>query len=473
MFRQQLARINPGITKCSYFWTFTPCLSPLSALGTEALPGPTSTFSSSVPPFAQTVEQQSGTTPGVSKAASILQPTNSRSAREMESSQGSAVGAARSTDTEAILDSLDARLEQKRNGYGHHLKNEFCNPWPSYRHPSLWDVAKMLFTMRTSAVPRIPQPSVERMDWDRIRSPPSSHIQATWLGHASFLVQQEGLNILTDPVFCDRASPLQWIGPQRYTPLPFRIEELPSIDYVLISHNHYDHLDSYSVKALIERSGGDKIRWIVPLKLKSTVVSLGVNPKQVTELDWWESCFAETPLGGKSLRIVGVPAQHQTNRHVFDRMSTLWCGYAIIGSQERFYFSGDTGYRYLPEGDAYSEEEETASRCPAFREIGDELGPFDLCCIPIGAYNPRWFMSAVHVSPEDAVELFKDLRAKRALAMHWGTFVLTGEPVDEPPKRLYDAMVKKELNPEDFVAVKHGATCDTSEEGVRPQLKVT
>lgn len=135
--------------------------------------------------------------------------------------------------------------------------------------------------------------------------------------------------------------------------------------------------------------------------------------------------------------------------------------------------AGDTGYRYVPEGDAYSAEEEAATRCPAFREIGEELGPFDLCCLPIGAYNPRWFMSAVHVSPEDAVELFKDLRAKRALAMHWGTFVLTGEPVDEPPQRLHEAMIKKNLNPEYFVAIKHGATCDTSEESIRPQLKVT
>lgn len=126
--------------------------------------------------------------------------------------------------------------------------------------------------------------------------------------------------------------------------------------------------------------------------------------------------------------------------------------------------TGDTGYRYVPEGGPYSEEEQNAERCPAFREIGEEFGPFDLCLLPIGAYEPRWFMSAVHVSPEDAVELFCDTRAKRALAMHWGTFVLTEEPVHEPPQRLRQAMDTKGLNPGRFVALKQGATLSTSEE---------
>ncbi|MDX1709014.1 MAG: MBL fold metallo-hydrolase, partial [Desulfobacterales bacterium] len=232
----------------------------------------------------------------------------------------------------------------------------------------------------------------------------------TWIGHATVLLQVAGYNILTDPHFSKRTSPVQWAGPERVAPLGLALEDLPPIDIVVISHDHYDSLDEQSIKKLRQRPGGDKTRFYVPLKLKNWFAIRGVD--RVFEMDWWDRRHDER------LEIITVPVQHWSKRSIFGRNKTLWAGWVIQTGDFRFIFVGDTGY------------------APHFKEIGEKLGPFDLAAIPIGAYEPRWFMKYHHVNPEESVQIHKDLRSKQSVAIHWGTFILTDEPLDDPPQRL-------------------------------------
>lgn len=269
--------------------------------------------------------------------------------------------------------------------------------------------------------------TVVQPDREVINHPPSHGLTVTWIGHATLLVQFDGLNILTDPIFSERSSPVQFAGPKRYTPLPISVADLPTIHAVLISHNHYDSLDKYTVRAL-----GDDLTWFVPLGLKKWFRARGIN--NVIELDWWD----EFELGG--LTFVCTPTQHFSGRGLFDRNKTLWSGWAVLGSNRRFWFAGDTGY------------------FSAFKQIGERYGPFDLAAIPIGAYNPAWFMNPMHVDPEQAVQVHQDIQAKQSLGIHWGTFLLTDEPVDEPPKLLQRAVNELGLRKESFITLKHGET---------------
>jgi L-ascorbate metabolism protein UlaG (beta-lactamase superfamily) len=255
----------------------------------------------------------------------------------------------------------------------------------------------------------------------------------TWIGHASFLLQLKGVNILTDPHLTGRASPLSWIGPKRVTPPGLALEDLPVIDMVFISHNHYDHLDASTVKRLHEKqNSGRNPHFFVPLGLKIWFTRLGIS--KVTELDWWES----TQSFGFTL--YAVPTQHFSARTPFNKNKTLWAGWVIAHPEFKFFFAGDTGYS------------------PDFLEIGRRLGPFDLSALPIGAYEPRWFMKAMHINPEEAVQIHRDLNSRYSVAMHWGTFNLTDEPMDEPPKRLVAAREAAGLAPETFFLMQHGQT---------------
>ena len=430
----------------------------------------------------------------------------------------------------------------------HHGENGcFRNPWPSYKEygPTdfLFGALPELRKVDTYALPTV-TPA-----WAEIASP-SEALQATWCGHACALVQAHGFNILTDPVFSDRASPVQWAGPKRFTPPPCGIADLPPVHMVLLSHNHYDHIDSGSVRALLRKevdalrddsvsiSGAREsppgpysarpfmgTQWIVPLGVKPLLVSLGVRGDRVVELDWWDAyCPAVVPAGGSGsvgsspassrrglnplaaagayhrrdgtapltpltdssrisddavLSVVAVPAQHQSARNAWDRNRSLWAGFVVVAEAEpaaaaaavksdastappaapvRFYFSGDTGYRSVPrETTAPSPSAPAAApACPAFSEIGRALGPFDLSFLPIGAYSPRWFMSSFHANPDDAVEMHVDVRSKRSIGMHWGAFMLTDEPVEEPPEALRTAAVRANLGTDEFVAVVAG-----------------
>jgi N-acyl-phosphatidylethanolamine-hydrolysing phospholipase D len=256
--------------------------------------------------------------------------------------------------------------------------------------------------------------------------------RVTWIGHATLLVQWQGKNILTDPHFTERASPVNWAGPRRVVPPAIQITELPPIDVIVISHDHYDSLDTESVLQLSLHH--PQARFFVPLGIGRWLVAKGIPEAQVEEMDWWEERMF------KGLTVTATPVQHWGRRSPWNTNENLWAGWAIKGGGFNFFFVGDSGY------------------VPHFKEIGERLGPFDLAAIPIGAYEPRWFMNFAHVEPGESVKIHKDLRAKRSVAMHWGTFVLTDEPLDEPPKELVKHLEKAQLQPEDFFVLKHGET---------------
>ena len=249
-----------------------------------------------------------------------------------------------------------------------------------------------------------------------------------WVGHASILINHSDLTILTDPQFSEYASPFSFIGPRRITPAPFALSDLPQIDIVIISHNHFDHLDEHSIRQI--SLDQPKAKFLVPLGLKKLLVKWGV--KDVTELDWWQQ------IKIKGTTFQPTPVQHWSKRSAFDRNKTLWAGWMTQWQDYSFYFTGDTGYSN------------------DFKEIFKKLGAPDLAAIPIGAYEPRKFMRSSHINPEEAVKVFNDLGAKYAIAIHWGTFKLTLEKMDEPPHRLEQALESAGVSKTRFKVLKHG-----------------
>jgi len=306
----------------------------------------------------------------------------------------------------------------------------YSHPWPGYAQRGLVDVIKWKSKFAKVVVDKeeldrhLP---VVPMNWDLIRNPNPNSVLCTWIGHASMLIQMDGKNILADPIFSNRCAPTQWIGPQRVRPTPCAVSDLPRIDMVLISHNHYDHLDHATVVAL-----GNTPQWIVPMGMKKWFESCGIT--NVVELSW-----SEQVVTSSGLTVVSAPCQHWSRRGVRDVCKALWCSFVVLGSK-RVYFSGDTAY------------------CPAFKETGEEFGPFDLACIPIGAYEPRDFMCVQHVDPEEAVQMHIDLKSKHSVGMHWGTFILTDEPVLEPPQKMAEARRAKGLPDDAFIVLYIGET---------------
>lgn len=258
-----------------------------------------------------------------------------------------------------------------------------------------------------------------------------SHV--TWIGHSTLLFVHDGLTVLTDPVFSGRASPVQFAGPKRVVPAAYEPEELPDVDIVVISHAHYDHLDVPGLRRLAALQ--PDIRVVVPLGLAAPVRDTGFA--DVTEIDWWQQDERE------GVTITATPLRHWSSRTPFDRNATLWAGFMIrFADGFRFYFAGDTGY-----GEDFTE---TRAR----------LGAPDFAAIPIGAYEPRDFMRESHCTPEEAVQIFRDLQATNAVAVHWGTFKLTLEPLAEPPKRLRAALSAAEIDSARFRALRHGEVWD-------------
>ena len=236
-----------------------------------------------------------------------------------------------------------------------------------------------------------------------------SESQAFWLGHATVLVQDHGLNMITDPVFCKRVSPFTFAGPERKVPLPLKVSGLPRIDVVLISHNHYDHLDKEAVIAINRR---DKPAFFVPLGVKQLLLSWGIG--NIIELDWWQ--YVEY----NSLKLHCLPAKHFSGRWLNDRDDTLWASWMYESNHNLIYFAGDSAY------------------ANHFYEISDTLGPPGYALMPIGAYQPRGVMREVHVDPKEAVQAFLDMSAENFFAIHWGTYNLAMEPFDEPPRLLHE-----------------------------------
>lgn len=255
----------------------------------------------------------------------------------------------------------------------------------------------------------------------------NSKLSVTWVGHATTLIQMDGVSILTDPIWSDRCSPVSFAGPKRFTPPGIQLENLPNIDVVIISHNHYDHMD---LPTLLDLEKKFHPTFIVGLGNRESLLKEGLG--FVIELDWWEN----TKI--KEVSIYFTPAQHFTGRGIFDRFETLWGSYVIEGRREKVYFAGDTGYS------------------PHFKEIAEKFGKLDIAILPIGAFEPRWFMAGVHVDPEQAVQAFEDLQAKNFIPMHYMTFVLSDEKLDSPIPLTIQAFQAKRMELSRLIALKIG-----------------
>jgi N-acyl-phosphatidylethanolamine-hydrolysing phospholipase D len=324
-----------------------------------------------------------------------------------------------------------AGTEPGSGGLGHHVPGGgFRNLDPSFARASGWTRWTFILrrTVQSLASPRSFDAPRVANDGTALRAePPSTTI--TWVGHATLLIQVDGLSVLTDPQWSDRAGPTSWLGPKRLGPPGLAFEALPRIDVVVISHDHYDHLDLPTVKRLAATH--DPL-FVVPLGLKQWFADNGLT--RVEELDWWQ----EREHGG--VRFVCVPAQHFSQRSFWDANRRLWASWAILGRDRRLYFAGDTGY------------------FAGFKEAGRRLGPFDLAALPIGAYVPAEIMKWVHLTPEESVQAFVDLGARTMVAMHWGTFDLADEPLGEPPIRMIAEIQRRNIEASRAFIPKIGET---------------
>jgi L-ascorbate metabolism protein UlaG (beta-lactamase superfamily) len=259
---------------------------------------------------------------------------------------------------------------------------------------------------------------------------PDGAIAATFINHASFLLQIAGLNLLIDPVYGERTSPVSFAGPRRVRPPGVPIEQLPRIDGVLVSHNHYDHCDLPTLRRLHARFDP----WfITTLGNAKWFRRHGFN--RVTELDWWQSHDLKPGLA-----VTVTPTQHFSGRTPFDRDATLWGGFYFTTPARRVYFLGDSGY------------------CPHFREVRERLGAPDLALVPIGAYEPRWFMSKMHVNPPESVQAHLEIGSRLSVGMHFGTFRVTDEGIDEPAEGLRAELKKRGIPETEFIVPEFGET---------------
>ncbi|CAG8953491.1 hypothetical protein HYFRA_00010241 [Hymenoscyphus fraxineus] len=395
--------------------------------------------------------------------------THNHTKRAMSSGMAAAMAYACTMTPPSTLGAVPEDSKEK----AHHLKDGkgFRNPWPSWVDQS---PIKITSAMAWRAItgnlkwPDTTPPTVKVIKPDFLPSrTASTSLRATWLGHACYYVEfPGGLRVLFDPVFEERCSPSSYMGPKRFTEIPCMIKDLPVVDVVVISHSHYDHLSHPTILELHKHH--PNAQFVVGLGLKKWFINSGV--KNVQEMDWWQDAdltlspesgekristtSSQDPATGASstdikARISCLPCQHTSARSAFDRNATLWCSWAVSSGGKSVWFGGDTGYRAVPEvpagEDDYGPKYANLPSCPAFKEIGNLRGPFDLGLIPIGAYDPRHIMSPMHANPFDSVNIFVDTKCKKAMGIHWGTWVLTTEDVLEPPVLLREAMRKKGL----------------------------
>lgn len=293
------------------------------------------------------------------------------------------------------------RSKQFRDGTFHNTSGATAN----LDGPSggvMWD----FFFGRRNRVPKGVVPIVNPLEtW---KATPSSGLRVTWLGHSTLLLEIDGVRILTDPVWCERASPVQFAGPKRFHPVPISIEQLPKLDAVLLSHDHHDHLCPSSVAALARH----RVPFVTSLGVGMHLERFGVNPNDITELDWWE----DHSIAGAALTVTATPAQHFSGRGLRDRGTTLWSSFVLSTPNCRVFYSADTG------------------PTTELADIGARLGPFDLCMIEIGAWHPAW--GSIHLGPQRALEAFHQLGGGVFLPIHWATFDLALHPWDEPAETL-------------------------------------
>jgi N-acyl-phosphatidylethanolamine-hydrolysing phospholipase D len=291
------------------------------------------------------------------------------------------------------------------------------------------DVTMPFFLRRvwTSLVGRTGAPPVVPNDGAFLRTNARHSVPTvTWIGHSTLLVQMDGVTFLTDPIWSERASPFAFAGPKRMVPPGVAFEALPPVDFAVVSHSHYDHADLPTLVRLA-RTG---TRIFVPLRLGDVLRDAGITT--VEELDWWDA----RTVGG--VTITCTPAQHWSARSLGDRNRTLWSGWVVAGRTRRLYFAGDTAY------------------FDGLKEIGARLGPFDLAAIPIGAYLPPVIMKPSHTSPEEALAALGDVRGRVFVPIHWGTFDLADEPLDDPPRRLQAEAHRLRLGPDRVWLLRHG-----------------
>lgn len=325
---------------------------------------------------------------------------------------------------------LDGERLARARANPHYRDGAFVNPLP----PAAYTFAYVRALFRGQFLGdevRVPPAAIPVVAVDPAAlkaTPPAAGLRAFWIGHASVYVEIDGVRLLIDPMFSDYASPFD-VGPKRFHPPPIRLADLPPIDAVLITHDHYDHLDMPTVRHLA-RAGA---RFFVPLGIGAHLERWGVARGQVNDLEWWQ----EHAVG--SVRIVATPARHYSGRRLGDANATLWTSWSVIGTRHRFYASGDTGYS------------------DHLRAIGERLGPFDLSFIKVGAYGPGAQWLDIHMSAEDAVRAHRDVRARLLFPVHWGTFNLAFHDWDEPIRRTVAAARASQV---DLVTPRIGEVVD-------------
>ncbi len=301
--------------------------------------------------------------------------------------------------------------------------------WISHRNPGVWSAHPNAF------VGKAPEPRVGGESMDGSINPHA--VRLTFINHATFLLQVNGMNILTDPIWSEYASPVQGVGPKRVRPAGIRLEDLPPIDVVLLSHNHYDHCDVPTLKRLV---AAHKPRIYVPLGMKAFLEREGIP--LVQEMDWRQTLELT-----KGLRLHCCEAQHFSGRGLSDRNATLWCGYVLeSASAGNVYFAGDTGYNTT-----------------LFVRLRERFGKFRVALLPIGAFRPEWFMASVHISPSDAVQAFIELGSPQSIGMHYGTFPLADDGETEPVEALHRALQQANIKPERFLTLQEGVGYDVPE----------
>jgi L-ascorbate metabolism protein UlaG (beta-lactamase superfamily) len=271
-----------------------------------------------------------------------------------------------------------------------------------------WEVTKeYIFSKRINPKPLVSLP-IHRLHPEQWKNQQKEQFAFSWLGHSSLLIWMENQLILVDPVLEKRASPFSWVGPKRFHPSPVTAEELPNIDVVLITHDHYDHLEKSTLVTI-----NNKVeRFIVPLGIGSLLEDWGINSTKIIELDWWET------YSSGSLMFHATPAVHYASRGLFDTNQRLWCSWSIIGDEKRAFISGDSGY------------------FDGFKHIGERMGPFDVTFLKIGAYSDKGTWRALHMTPEEAGQQYLDLKGKLLVPLHWATFDMALHPWYEPIERL-------------------------------------
>ncbi|KAB8313522.1 MBL fold metallo-hydrolase [Erwinia endophytica] len=312
----------------------------------------------------------------------------------------------------------------------HHTPDGFCNIDEDPQQRS--DLKRWRKARKAEGLPFPPAQGYARFteQWWQPADLSGEDSAIWWLGHACLMLRLAGKYILIDPILSKRASPVSFYGPSRKTPAPLKIEDLPSLDYVLISHNHYDHLDRPTIKKILKFF--PDVLFVVPLGLKPWFIRLGAT--RVVQLDWWQS----TEMADGTV-VHAVPARHWSMRTLWDRNRSLWCGWVLRHKGLNMWFTGDSGY------------------AETLLEIPSRLGPFNLAALPIGAYAPKWFMKGKHMDPEQAVLLHQALGQPLSIPIHWGVFELADESLDDPPKVLSAAMQAAGMDEARFQAWRIGA----------------